>query len=164
MSLYEISNDLVTVINGGMVVDEDTGVVTFDSDNLEELQLAFDDKVEAVALFIKNLDAESKALRYEEGQLKARRESKERKAERLRKYLLSCLEQTGVKSVETTKAKVTTRKSEYVEIFNENKIPKEFVSIETIKKIDKVALKKAIKEGRKLNSAKLMERTNIQLK
>lgn len=59
MSLYEISNDLVTVINGGMVVNEETGEITFDSENLEELELAFNDKVESVALFIKNLEAES---------------------------------------------------------------------------------------------------------
>lgn len=164
MSLYELSNDLVTVINGGMVVDEETGEVTFDSDNLEELELAFNEKVESVALFIKNLEAESKAMRHEEAQLKARREAKENKAARLKDYLLSCLEQTGTKCVDTTKARVSTRKSKYVEVTNAQKLAQEFIKVKTTETVDKAAIKKAIESGEEVNGAELLERCSLQLR
>lgn len=103
-------------------------------------------------------------MKYEESQLKARREAKENKAARLKDYLLSCLEQTGVKTVETTKAKVSTRKSEYVEITNAQKLQPEFINIKTTETVDKTAIKKAIKAGEEVTGAELLERYSLQLK
>ena len=40
MTLYELSTDLERVIDGGMVVDMDTGEVLFDEENLDELKIA----------------------------------------------------------------------------------------------------------------------------
>ena len=34
MSLYEIASDLYTVINDGLIFDEDTGEIVWDGENL----------------------------------------------------------------------------------------------------------------------------------
>ena len=57
MNLYEIDENIQKVIEDAFVVDED-GVITFDESNLEELQGALDTKLENIALYIKDLEAE----------------------------------------------------------------------------------------------------------
>lgn len=36
MKLYELAQGLEDIINGGMVIDDETGEVVFDSENLDE--------------------------------------------------------------------------------------------------------------------------------
>ena len=54
-NLYEINNQILAC------VDLDTGEI-IDMDKLQELQMEFDQKVEGVACWIKNLLSEAKAL------------------------------------------------------------------------------------------------------
>ena len=56
MTLYEINNAILEC------VDMETGEI-IDSDKLSELQMAFDEKIENVALWIKDLKAESEAIK-----------------------------------------------------------------------------------------------------
>lgn len=108
LSLYEIDRALETL------VDEETGEIK-DFDAFEALQMERDKKIESVACWTKNLDAEAKAIRAEELSLAERRKSLEKKRERLLEYLGKALDGSTFKSA---RCAVTFRKSTRVEITN----------------------------------------------
>ena len=95
LSLYAIDQAVLTVLEDGLVFDEETGEIYFDGDNFATLEGARNDKLEAVALYIKTLEAEAAAMSAEEKILAARRQVKERKAERLREYLSNSMQAFG---------------------------------------------------------------------
>lgn len=108
LSLYEIDHALEAL------VDEETGEIK-DFDAFEDLQMERDKKIENVACWTKNLDAEAKAIRAEELSLAERRKSLEKKRERLLEYLGKALDGNPFRSA---KCAVTFRKSTRVEITN----------------------------------------------
>lgn len=84
MNLYQIDSALAEC------VDAETGEI-LDVEKLLELNMAREQKIENIALWIKNDVAEAKAIREEEKTLAARRQALERAAERKKKYLDSVL-------------------------------------------------------------------------
>ena len=71
-----------------------------------------------------------------------------------------------IKRVDTPIGKITLRKSpRSVEILDENAIPEEFIKIETVKKIDKVAIKEKLQMNENIEGVKLAEeKYNISIK
>lgn len=88
MTLYEIDRAIMDAITAGL--DPETGELT-NYDELEELQLARDEKIENIACYIKNIAADAKAIRDEEQALAKRRKTLENRAEGLKKYLSDAL-------------------------------------------------------------------------
>lgn len=106
MKLYEIDNEIQKILDA-MTVDEETGEVNLDMVALEELQQARADKLEGAALYVKDLEAMSKAIREEEKTLAQRRQAMEKKAVRLREWIAFNL---GGEKLETARVKLSTRK------------------------------------------------------
>lgn len=79
MNIYEIDAAITALV-------DENGEVT-DYEALDALQMERDRKIENVACWIKDLNAEAKAIREEELALAARRQSAEKRAERLKGYL-----------------------------------------------------------------------------
>lgn len=112
MTLYEINNEIVMATEAALAaMDEETGEVDFSA--VEELELARNEKVENIALYIKQLNAEAAAIKAERDNLDARMKAKSAKAERLKEYLSAMLD--GQK-FETPRATVSFRKSKSVEV------------------------------------------------
>ena len=156
MSLYTI---MYEIENFEFEVDEETGeVVNFDK--LDELEVERDTKIENIGLYIKNLDAESKMIREEEKCLAERRRVKENKMESLKKYLMDCLD--GQK-FETSKLKISYRKSQRVECPDYTIVPLEYIKLKD-PEVDKVAVKEALKKGISVNGCQLIENTSIVIK
>lgn len=164
MSLYELASDLYAVINDGLVYDEETGEIVWDAENLGELKMTFDDKAEAVAMFIKNLEADADAIKAEKKKLDKREKIKRGKADRLREYLRDCLEMNGLKLVDTPKARISTRLSTYVNVTDEDKVPEMFRKVKTVESIDKTSVGKALKAGEEVDGCELAERSSLQIK
>ncbi len=165
MNLYQINAQLNAVLEGGIVVDEETGEILFDEENIEALQLALDEKLEGCALYLKNLEAEAAAIKDEETRLAARRKTKERKAERLKEYVRDVMADHGANfRLETPKAALSLRKSESVAITDQALIPKEFLRVKEDVKADKAAIKKALKNGQDVQGVCLVENLNLQVK
>lgn len=161
-SLYELDQAVLTVLENGLVFDEETGEILFDSDNFDALEGERNEKLESVALYIKSLDADAAAIRAEEKSLAERRGVKERKAERLRDYLTRSMESFGDTKLETPRVALSFRKSVAVEIEDEALIPQVWVNYK--RSIDKAGIKKALKSGEFVNGAQLVERQNLQIK
>lgn len=108
MTLYEINEQ---ILNWQPEIDEATGeVINFGY--FDELQVARDEKIENIALWVKELNAESAAIRAEEVMLAERRRASENKANRLKSYLQ--LNLNGEKFT-TPRVAISHRKSAAVE-------------------------------------------------
>lgn len=157
MNLYEIKQEFEKAIEE--CVDMETGEI-INPTRLDELNMVLTDKQENVALYIKNLSAEVKAIDEEAKNLTNRKRVLNNKVEGLKKYLADNLE--GHK-FETAKVVVSFRKSEQLEINSTEHIPTEYL-ISQEPKIDKVALKKSIKQGAVINGVQIITKQNIQIK
>ena len=161
-SLYELDQAVLTVLDGGLIFDEETGEIYWDEDNFAQLEIERNAKLENVALYIKSLEAEASAIRTEERSLAERRSIKEKKSERLRDYLTRSMEAFGDKKLETPRVALSFRRSEQVDVFDESMLPNRFCKTKTTP--DKAAIKKAIKDGETVEGAILVERQNLQIK
>ena len=157
MNLYEIKQEFEKAIEE--CVDMETGEI-INPARLDELNMVLTDKRENVALYIKNISAEVKAIDEEAKNLTNRKRVLNNKVEGLKKYLADNLE--GHK-FETAKVVVSFRKSEQLEINSIEHIPTEYL-ISQEPKIDKVALKKSIKQGVVINGVQIITKQNIQIK
>ncbi|MBQ7727258.1 MAG: siphovirus Gp157 family protein, partial [Clostridia bacterium] len=92
MKLYEIDQGIEEALNK-VVVDEETGEVTVtqDLEALEALQMQRDQKIENVALFYKNADAEAKAIAEEIKKLQARKKVLDNKCEGAKNWIAFAL-------------------------------------------------------------------------
>lgn len=166
MTLYELTNEqqyLYDLIASGQAVNEETGEV--DETVLEQIELTekdIDKKIEGTAIFIKQLEADAEALKQEKLRLEKRQKTLVNTAERLRKNLLRNMVAQGKKIFSTTKAGINIRDDEYVNIYDENKIPEQYVRVK--KEISKVDIKNAIKAGQEVAGAEIAIRKNIMIK
>lgn len=103
------------------------------------------------------------ALKNEEKRIKEKRQREEKSLERLEEYMLLIHKQSGQdKSIAGTFT-VNTRKSTSVIIdddFNDDR----FQTIVEEKKIDKMAIKKALSSGEEVNGAYLQINENLQVR
>lgn len=152
-SLYEINEEILSC------VDTETGEI-IDMDKLQELQMKFDDKVEGIALWIKNLLSEAAEVKVEKEKLAGRQKACENKAKNLKEYLSKFLDGQKFK---TARVSITYRKSDSVEVENVGMLPEEFLRF-TEPEVRKTELKKALKEGLEIEGATLVEHQNIQIK
>lgn len=152
MNLYEINDAIMDC------VDTETGEI-IDAEKLESLQMAFDEKVENIALWIKNLLADAAAIKTEKDALADREKACRNKAESLKSYLASALD--GSK-FSTPRVAISWRKSESVEIDDVTIIPSEYWKVKT--DLDKMGIKKALKAGAQVSGARIVTNNNIQIK
>lgn len=161
-SLYEIKNEYLNVLNN-IEFDEETGEI-LNLEELENMEAAFEDKAEAVALYIKEQNALADAIKAEEKNLHDRRGKMESKVERLKLYLANSLVETGRDKFETPKCKLSFRKSVSVEIADESLLPKEYLKETITYKPDKTLIKEDISNGVIVDGASLIEKRNLQIK
>ena len=160
-SLYEIDKGIMECL------DLETGEV-IDPERLTELQMERTAKVENVACWIKNLQADAEALKAEKDAFAAREKAVKNKLESLKRWLGEAL--AGEKFT-STKAAISYRKSEAAEVEDEEKFVmwamgnghQDLLTF-TNPTVNKTAIKKAIKGGLELPGAVLVERQNIQIK
>ena len=165
MTLYEIDHGLAEAFE--RAIDPETGEIINDAawSELELLQMAREDKLENVALWVKDLNAEAAAIKNEEAALKARRQSTERKADSLRGYLAYAL--GGAEKFKTAKVAISWRKSETVELLegvDPVTLPLEFQRVKVSVEPDKTKLKDALKAGAEIPGVELVEKQNLQIK
>lgn len=162
-ALYEIDWRLWDVIQRGYALDEETGEF-WDDSAFEALEMDRRAKLEGCALFVKNLESDAEAIRAEEKRLAERRKVLENKAEHMRDYIARSMITFGDKKFETARVALSLRKSEAVALNDVLALPVEFVQVVETVKIDKAAIKKAIKAGQDVPGAALEVRQNLQVK
>ncbi len=166
MNLYEID---ARIQNFEFEIDEDTGEI-LNLLELDQLEIARNEKIENIALYDKNLKAEIEAIDNEVKALLDRRKAKQNKADNLLEYLKTSLQ--GAK-FETSKVSISYRKSKSVEFEDEEKflqyakendleiLYKETVSVKPNKKEIKDFITKTNGE---LPYVHIKENVNMQIK
>ena len=153
-TLYEID---VAILD---CCDIETGEI-IDADALDALMMEREQKIENIALYIKNLTADAAAYKAEKEAFAAREAQAANKAANLKKYLTTAL--NGQK-FSTARCAVSFRRSEKVEIDEESSIPAEYMTETVMLKPDKTAIKAAIKAGQEISGCHLVENQNITIK
>lgn len=81
----------------------------------------------------------------------------------MRKYLLSVLESRELTKLETLKNIVTTRKSTFVDV-DQDELPKKYLVKKVDYKPDKKTLKELLESGKRIRGAELKQRINLYVK
>lgn len=157
MNLYEIEQEIMSC------VDMETGEI-IDCEKLDALTMERDQKIENIALWVKNLEADAKAYKDEKDSFAQKQKVAENKAKSLKEYLSRFLSGTSYKS---TKVNIGFRKSESVDVFSMEALI-EYGNKDYLKykepEADKTAIKNAIKSGANIPGCILVEKNNIQIK
>ena len=160
MKLYEIDRQLELLLSA---VDEETGELLCTSDALDQLLLTRTEKLEGIALWVKNLRAEAAMIKAEEATLHNRRVALENKSERIAVFLQNYL---GGETVKTARVVVSYRRSSSVRIddavFWQN-AAEAFIR-QKPPEVDRTAIKSAIKEGKHIPGASLVENLSMIIK
>lgn len=165
MNLFEINS---AIENFDFQVDEETGEI-LNIDELDNLEMLKDEKVENIALFIKNLKAQENALDSEYKAMYARKKATVNKRQNLEKYLAKALDG---KKFETSKCRVSFRRSTQVVIEDEDKFiqwaktfnPRLIKEQVTVKPVKKEILNALKSDGLSVEYASLKEERNMQIK
>ena len=160
MTLYEIASQYKDALDN-IQIDEDGCVIG--AEELEALGGQLDDKLEACALAVKNLEADAFALGVEAQSLIARKNQKQKKADYLRDYIKSMMIIAQRGDFESPKVRLSFRKSESVTA-DVDRLPEAYIRTKTTFEADKTALKKALKAGEVIEGAMLVEDKKLQIK
>ena len=153
-SLYMIDQSILDCI------DAETGEI-LDFDRLNALEMERQEKIESVALWIKNLKADAAAYKAEKDAFAEREKQAKGKVEKLSQWITDALQ--GQK-METAKVAVSFRKSSSVKVVDIDRIPDEYI-VETITESpDKTLIKKALSGGNDVPGCELEVKYNAQIK
>ena len=160
--LYEIDAAILDC------VDLETGEI-LDPEKLDALQMEREQKLEGVALWVKDLNAEMTAVKKEADKLTARKKSLENKIEGLKTWLLYALNGEKLK---TPRCNVYQTHSQKVVIDDEKAMVDMLMSSPSGEKflrmkepeIDKNALKDSLKQGYEFEYAHLEETESVVIK
>ena len=162
MTLYEINNAIQDVLD--YALDPETGEILDDAlmASYDQLRMDRDEKIENIGCFIKNLEADAKAIREAEKSLADRRRAAENKAEHLRNYLQFCL--AGQK-FQSPRLAVSFRKSKKV-VFDEvhlYDVPDDYLRYKE-PELDKKLVADALKAGEVIPGCELVESVSMIIK
>ena len=167
MTLYNIDNKILEIIERGFIVDEETGEIIDAheevSAKLEELEFDRTAKIENIALYIKNMESLVVSLKAEEKALADRRRAREKRIENLKNYLASSMVAANENGIETSKVCISFRKSESV-VVNEALLDQKYFNEKVSYTPDKTAIKKALKDGATIDGAYIETKQNLQIK
>ena len=161
-ALYDIDQEILDC------VDMETGEI-LDPEKLDALQMEREKKLEGVALWVKDLAAESAAVKEEADKLTARKRALDNKIAAIKMWLLMALD--GQK-LTTPRCKVYQTHSQKVVIDDEKALIDMFMTSPFYEKflrmkepeIDKNALKDSMKQGYEYEFAHLEETESVVIK
>jgi len=165
-TLWQLTQEELSFIalmeeNGGELTDEIAEELAIRRDN-------FSHKAEAYAKFILKLESEAEQAAAEIKRIQALKKAKENTVARLRESLLAALmvfteeDAKGIRRYETPLAKLSTRKSQAVEVLDEQLIPADFWVIK--KEVSKSTISQAIKDGEEVPGAQLKDNISLSIR
>jgi len=163
MKLYEIKAELEELVEKALI-DEETGeILDIDGLNrLDELEMAFDEKVGNLACLIKNKKAEAEAIKAEKMMLEKRQKVTEHEVDRLKDYLAKMLNGEKFKD---SRCSISYRRSEkvtFADDFLVDSLP------DYMKKITveprKTEIKEFLKAGGEIEGVRMEESTSMQIR
>lgn len=169
MTLYQLNAEFEELYNLLCdLPDDDEEALEAYYTTLEGIQGEIDQKMENIACFIKQLNADAAALKAERDAIDARLKAKQHKADRLKAMLQDALVNAGLKRLEMPKAKISLRQNPPSVIITDlgAVAASAYIKPRVIKEadVDKTAIKAAIQSGEDVPGAELESKTSITIK
>lgn len=152
MTIYEIDEQILGCL------DLETGEV-IDLDKLNALEMERKQKIGNVACWIKDLQAEAKAIAKEEAKLKKRKEAAQKKAESLKEWLRFVLNGEKFKDARISIYYKPTKVLNIPEDYDLRLLPSNLVKI--TKEPRKAEIKKAMEEGQTFEGITIEEKESV---
>ncbi len=153
MKLYEITEKMRAILNSA---DEEDCNIDQINDDLEQVQIDLDAKLEGCAVVVREIESDSSALDVEIKRLQARKKTIDNNALGLKDYMRHSMESVGIDKVKTALFTISLAKPtksvavESVDLLSDNY---KRVSISA----DKAAIKKSLQAGEEVEGASLVE-------
>lgn len=160
MKLYEIAPALRFALDD-IVVDEETGEI-LSSDALHAVEAQAAEKIEATALYLRELDAEAKAAKEEADRMLARVKSMQKRSDYLKAMLLNALHATG--KVKTARVTVSIRTTQAAAVDEGANLPEAYTTVKTTVSPNKVAIKQALLDGVEVPGCSLEARESVSIR
>ena len=181
MNLYDINDKLYYLIEEGF--DNESGEILSEDDlfkAINETTIELDKKIDNIGVYIKNLESEIEAIKEEKKKLSARQKTKENKINSLKKYLDGYFrysqanyfeDETGkikFHKFESPRCVISYRKSDNVEIFDLNKIPKQYIKDRILKEddVNKTEIKNYLRshQNETIDGVNILQKKTINIK
>lgn len=161
MSLYELTSNLKEL--------QDIDFTEVDAEQLEAVKVAIKEQIvnkgTGIIAVVRNLEADTEAIKTEIKRLQDLKKSKENRIENLKKYTKECLEEADIKKVSTALGNISIRKLPgSVEVLEEDSIPVEYKKEVITLTIDKKAILSDLKEGVVVPGVTLKTGTSLTIK
>lgn len=160
MKLYEIAPALRFALDD-IEVDPETGEI-LSADALHAVEAEAAEKIEATALYLRELDAEAKATKEEADRMLARVKSLQKRSDYIKAMLLDALHATG--KVKTGRVTVSIRTTKAVEVSEGADLPEAYTTVKTTVSPNKVAIKQALLDGVEVPGCELIERESVSIR
>lgn len=153
MSLYEMTNDLVEL----MEIPEEELTEEEREEITNVITKMIKEKSTDIIKYLRNIETRVTALKEEEKRMKEYRQSEEKRYDRLKQYLVSCLIKSNLTKLDTNLGKISVRKAPASVVVNEEVLPKDYFKEEIVRKVDKKYIKQILMEGTHIDGAMLVE-------
>jgi hypothetical protein len=160
MNLYEITQEaqyLAALLETEELTPELEAELLINQEQLQSKGINY-------AKVIANYQSESDQIDAEIKRLKALKDSRDKKVTWLTESLKNAMLVSGIEKIDSPLFKISLRRSEAVEVEVPEALPVDWQVKKVTITADKVAIKKAIKEGYSITGARLIENFNLSIK
>ena len=163
MKLYEITNKIQNTFE---LNDENGELSEQVLEDLDLLQMDFDEKAISIASYIKNLEAESKAIGDALNDMRERRNKIDNNIEKMSEYLKHNLMSLSLFEINSSPYfKIKIKKCPpSVDVFNEEEIPEEYWQERVTKVLSKRNLLDDLKQGQEIPGASIKNNLKLEIK
>lgn len=164
MNLYQIANEYQTILE--QTFDQETGEVNeIALASLEEVKTTMQEKGIAVASYIKNIDAERKAIEEAKKAMASREAALDKRVDYLTQYLQSNMEQCGISEIKSPYFVIKLKKCPFsVDVFDEGSLPNDYKKTKEVISIDKLKIKEEILAGVVVPGAALKQNNRLEIR
>jgi esterase/lipase len=160
MNLYELTQEaklLASILESEELSEDLEMMLVINQNDLQAKSINY-------AKVISNFESDANAIEGEIKRLKAMKDSKDKSIHRLKEAVRVAMIESHIEKIESPLFKLSLRRSEAVEVDEVGFLPSEFIVEKTTLSADKVAIKKAIKDGQNVTGARIIENFNLNIK
>ena len=151
MNLYEINQTIRSILE---IEPENDDELSAMMQALDEWQGEFNEKVDNIVRYMRNLTREAEAIEAEEKELYKKRKTLENKADRLKAYIAANMAGLGLRELKAGLFKLRFQPTApAISIVDESAVPEKFHRVKV--EIDKLAIRDALKYGEEVPGIEL---------
>jgi hypothetical protein len=159
-SLYIISEEarnLASFLEDGELSQEMEAALVINQSELQEKAINY-------GYVVKSFEGDLSLISEEIKRLTAIKKAKESAIDRMKDAVLSAMQIYSIEKVSSPTMNISVRRTESIEVPFVELLDARFVTEKTVKSADKIAIKKAIKDGEIIEGAFIQGNYNLQIK